>query len=196
MAIILRTYVARGRDLPGVRSGDHHPWPASTQTRPTASTVPGNGGDYVATRRALHSRYAAPWLLALHDQDIAVYATTLFDLQVEYAEEQSYWDPALLGEMSERQISVSISPVNHCPPLHAAQKRQAIVADTILRHIIKICQTSIVFTVFDDLFKHWLERVDALEVVAHVRNPFLKDMEILILVPASTIPSPPLLSRG
>ncbi|KAJ3559109.1 hypothetical protein NM688_g537 [Phlebia brevispora] len=147
LAIILRTYVARGRDLPGVRSGEPQPWPPEAQGRPTATGAPGNGGDYVATRRALLSRYVAPWMLALHDHDILSYATTVFDVLTEFAEEHAYWDVAFLGERSEQQI----------------EKEKVSVTDRVLRSIVKVCQANIVFTVFDDLFQRWLERADTLE---------------------------------
>lgn len=39
-----------------------------------------NGGDYIAARRALHSRYVIPWLLALHDQDAYMYAKLVYDI--------------------------------------------------------------------------------------------------------------------
>ena len=40
---------------------------------------------------------------------ITVYATMLFDLLSENAEEQYYWDPALLGDLSEQQTMVSVA---------------------------------------------------------------------------------------
>ena len=48
------------------------------------------------------------------------------------------------------------------------QKRQATVIDTILRYIIKTCQSGIVFTAFDDLFQRWLERMDAVQNIREV----------------------------
>ena len=108
LAVILRTYVARQRELPGVRSGEPQPWPPQIQLRPTVTAVPGNGGDYVATRRLLLTRYAVPWMLALHDQEIMAYATLIFDLLAEYAEEQMYWDEAFLGTLPPEQVTVCV----------------------------------------------------------------------------------------
>jgi hypothetical protein len=70
--------------LPGVRSG-HDPvsWPSAQISRPTPLSSVNNGGDYVAARRALLSRYAIPWLLALHDQDTTTYAALIFETVVE-----------------------------------------------------------------------------------------------------------------
>ena len=93
VALILREYVARNLNLPGVRSGEAQSWPASSSARPTASVTASNGGDYIASRRLLLSRYAGPWMLALHDLDITAYATILYDLLCEHAEEGGYVDP-------------------------------------------------------------------------------------------------------
>lgn len=96
---MLRDYVARGLNLPGVRSGvDVQPWPSSTSSRPAAATSANNGGDYVAGRRALSYRYAARWLLALHDQDVDHYATMVFDLLVEHAQDLPIGDEFFLGK--------------------------------------------------------------------------------------------------
>lgn len=96
---MLRDYVARGLSLPGVRAGvDQQPWPSSTQSRPTAASSANNGGDYVAGRRALSNRYAARWLLALHDQGVDEYATMVFDVLVEHAQDLPIADDFFLGK--------------------------------------------------------------------------------------------------
>lgn len=41
-----------------------------------------NGGDYVAARRALLSRYVVPWLLALHNLDEIAYPALLYETVV------------------------------------------------------------------------------------------------------------------
>jgi hypothetical protein len=46
-----------------------------------------NGGDYVASRRGLLRRYAVRWLLALHDQDTALYAALIYDICSDMAED-------------------------------------------------------------------------------------------------------------
>lgn len=74
--------------LPGVRSAsDPLPWPAVLNGRPAPSSSANNGGDYVASRRALLSRYATPWLLALHNQDADKYCTLLYDICVDLTED-------------------------------------------------------------------------------------------------------------
>lgn len=171
MAVILRSYVARGRELPGVRTGDLYAWPPQAQDRPTAAGAPGNGGDYVATRRSLLSRYVAPWMLALHDQNIMNYATMIFDLVTEFAEEQAYWDTSFLGERSEQAIMVRNGRLEELQcGLTITQKQKVAVVDRILRYITKLCQANIVFTIFDDLFQRWLERADTLEGAHEVRS--------------------------
>lgn len=39
-----------------------------------------NGGDYVASRRALLSQYVTRWLLALHDEDVNLYAKMVYEI--------------------------------------------------------------------------------------------------------------------
>lgn len=109
MAIILRDYVARGRNLPGVRSGEPQAWPIESQSRPHATPAASNGGDYVAGRRALLQRYAAPWMLALHDLDIDAYGKLVFELACEHAEEASFHDDYFLG--SGGRTSVRTLPI-------------------------------------------------------------------------------------
>ncbi|TCD71880.1 hypothetical protein EIP91_000012 [Steccherinum ochraceum] len=98
LATILRDYVARSRTLPGVWVGvDNQPWPSTNRSRPIAANSASNGGDYVATRRALAERYVVPWLLALHDKDINAYAVLVYDLTAEHAEAGYTDDYDLLG---------------------------------------------------------------------------------------------------
>lgn len=79
MVTILRDFVAKRRHLPGVPPNSGLPaWPEGAVYRSTA-TSPTNGGDYIALRRALHSRYAAAWLSILHDQDPVLYAEVVYD---------------------------------------------------------------------------------------------------------------------
>jgi hypothetical protein len=65
-----------------------------------------NGGDYVASRRALLNQYAARWLLAFHDQDVRVYANVLYDICTDLAEDTSVNDEFFLGvqEVSTQKV--------------------------------------------------------------------------------------------
>jgi hypothetical protein len=108
LAAILRDYLAQGRQLPGVRTGlESIPWPSANNTRPAPASTVNNGGDYVASRRALLNQYAARWLLALHDQDIGVYANVLYEICTDLAEDASVYDKLLLGarEASAEKVS-------------------------------------------------------------------------------------------
>lgn len=148
LATMLRDYVARGLSLPGVRSGvDVQPWPTPTYARPSAASSANNGGDYVAGRRALSSRYAARWLLALHDQDVDAYAVMVFDLLVEQAQELPVSDEFFLGKGHD-----------------SVEKREATVTEKILHLILKLSHASVLFTTFDDLFQKWLDRASSLNV--------------------------------
>lgn len=127
LATILRDYVPFGRELPGVRtSSAHHPWP-KTEKKLTFAASSNNGGDYLSHHKSLLRSYAAPWLLAVHDQDVVFYGKTCFDLIVEIVEDT----PG--AEAGEGMVNLS------------------------LRHITRLCQAFVVFTTFDDLFLLWLE---------------------------------------
>ena len=160
---MLRDYVAKGLSLPGVRSGvDIQPWPSSSQGRPTPATSANNGGDYVAGRRALSLRYAARWLLALHDMDIDSYATMVFDLLVEQAHELPVSDEFFLGQGRAN-----------------TDRKEVIVTEKTLHLILKLSQASVLFTAFDDLFQKWLERASSLDVDQQmVSRPTDKDLGI------------------
>lgn len=109
LAAILRDYLAQGRQLPGVRIGlESLPWPSVNSTRPTPTSTVNNGGDYVASRRALLNQYVARWLLAFHDQDIKVYAQVLYEICTDLAGDASVHDRLLLGkrEASDERVSL------------------------------------------------------------------------------------------
>ncbi|KAF4615386.1 hypothetical protein D9613_003079 [Agrocybe pediades] len=139
LAIILREYVAKQQPLPGVRNSRHpQTWPSSSDNRPTANSLASNGGDYVAARRSLLSRFALPWLYELHNLQPDFYCEVLFETCLQAAEEidSSGLELALPGDAAEKSSKL---------------------CDDILRSIIKLSQSSVVFSVFDDLFIRWLE---------------------------------------
>ncbi|KZT67735.1 hypothetical protein DAEQUDRAFT_712938 [Daedalea quercina L-15889] len=148
LAIMLRDYVAKGRSLPGVRAGSETPtWPSHAQMR-TSATSSTNGGDYVAARRTLLEKHAATWLLALHDLNLDSYATMLYDVLLDIAEESEVVDDYFLGKESDERH----------------MKRQHSIADRLLGMIVKLNHLSVVFTAFDDLFKLWLRRALSLSL--------------------------------
>jgi hypothetical protein len=107
LATILRDYLEKKAALPGVRSGhDLHPWPLVEQPRPIPTSSMNNGGDYVASRRALLNRYASRWLLALHDLDVFRYADLLYELSAEIADEGMIQDDVFLGVPSTELVKV------------------------------------------------------------------------------------------
>jgi len=78
---ILRDFIPSGMNLPGIRSAFDTPmWPTPRDARRAQTSSANNSGGYVAARRSLLSRYAARWLLALHDQDVIAYARLLFEI--------------------------------------------------------------------------------------------------------------------
>ncbi|KAF9464728.1 hypothetical protein BDZ94DRAFT_1255766 [Collybia nuda] len=146
LGIILHDYLAKQKTLPGVRNINESPlWPLAQISRPAPSSFVNNGGDYVATRRALLTRYVIPWLLALHDQDSHMYAKLIYDICLDME------GNALPNDVSD---------------LHMDQNKNELSArcDKVLRSIIKLSQVSIVFTIFDQLFVFWLELTSVLDV--------------------------------
>lgn len=89
MATILREFVARKKALPGVRSDKDTPWPSLPNFRPGANNLSSNGGDYVTDRHLLLSRFAAPWLLELHELDSALYGQIVFNTCSEVSADQN-----------------------------------------------------------------------------------------------------------
>ncbi|KAI0054105.1 hypothetical protein FA95DRAFT_1480391 [Auriscalpium vulgare] len=141
LAVILRDYIAQRRDLPGVRmASDPHPWPSSN-SRAVNAAASNNGGDYVAHRRTLLKQYAAAWMLALHDQDMAFYAQTLYHLVAEIEEDSDAVENISFETPSESKL----------------EARAVSLADRTLRSIVRLHQNAVIFTAFDDLFLRWLE---------------------------------------
>ncbi|KAF8844936.1 hypothetical protein BDN67DRAFT_942465 [Paxillus ammoniavirescens] len=141
LATILRDFISAGRSLPGIRSpSEPVPWPSSRDLRRAVpSSSVNNGGDYVASRRTLLQKYVARWLLALHDQDISAYSRIVFNVTRDIATDYTFKGaaPTILVEPLEKN--------------HGSD-----IADRCLRFIIKLCQASVDFTTFDDLFLLWL----------------------------------------
>ncbi|KAG2034905.1 hypothetical protein BDR03DRAFT_900655 [Suillus americanus] len=148
LAKILRDFIPQAIDLPGVRSGsDASVWPTTYDARRAPSSSVNNGGDYIAARRSLLSRYAARWLLALHDQDFVAYVQLLFD---------NIQDIASRHERS-------------CLDAHESPS----TAERALRFIIRLCRASVDFTVLDDLFLLWLQTLEP-EVLDTASLPILQ----------------------
>ena len=136
LATILREFVGKKKQLPGIRSdNDIPPWPLP-DLRPGASGLSSNGGDYVTARHALLSRFAVPWLLEVHELDPALYGQVVLDTCSEVAADQN--------------------PVTQ-PSRHS---------ESLLRSIIKLCHTSVIFSVFDFTFIRWMELASQLEQVS------------------------------
>ena len=101
LVIILREYVARSRNLPGVPSAnDSHGWPNLQLSRTSSTGSVNNGNDYVMCRKALLDKYVLRWLFALHCQDPGTYASFLFDAISDLALESTAEDVAkqVIGE--------------------------------------------------------------------------------------------------
>ena len=73
-------------------------WPSSNTSRPGPSSAISNGGDYVASRRALLAQYVSRWLLAFHDQDSDTYAKVFFAICAELAEDAFIEEESFIGK--------------------------------------------------------------------------------------------------
>ncbi|KAJ3845083.1 hypothetical protein F5878DRAFT_655339 [Lentinula raphanica] len=150
LAIILRDYLAKQRALPGVRSASEPlPWPPMQNSRPAASGSVNNGGDYVASRKALLNRYAVPWLLALHHQNTEEYCNLLYDICAELTDEAIDLPTDLFDE-----------DISHDVKAHAARYH-----DKVLRSLTRLFHNSIAFTVSEKLFVRWLSSLSTSGII-------------------------------
>ncbi|EJD06034.1 uncharacterized protein FOMMEDRAFT_119510 [Fomitiporia mediterranea MF3/22] len=141
LVIILREYIAKNKSLPGVPSAaENHAWPNNNPSRSTSSGSVNNGGDYVACRKSLLDKYATRWMFAIHCQDPDTYAQLLFDTISGIAMDSAW----LNHELDSANLS------------HGDKGELPLCADKVLRSIMKISQTTIAFSVIDDLFLKWL----------------------------------------
>jgi hypothetical protein len=131
LATILRDYVPKGLALPGVRSAEGAPWPPHASNHRAPGISFHNGRVYIDYRRELMSRYAARWMGSLHDHDRSAYADMIFQLSEELSEDSTFES--------------------------GPEPREKEAADRHLRSIIKLGQTSAIFTVFEDVVKKWLD---------------------------------------
>jgi hypothetical protein len=104
------------------------PWPHHSLNHRAPGISFHNGRVYIDYRRELMARYAAKWMGSLHDRDRSAYADMISQ---ELAEDSAFDDGPESGAKE--------------------------VAERNLRSIIKLGQTSVIFTVFEDLFKNWLD---------------------------------------
>ncbi|PPR08077.1 hypothetical protein CVT24_010538 [Panaeolus cyanescens] len=141
LAIVLREYVATQRALPGVSLyKSHSNWPFPSDSRLGAHA--NNGGDYVAARRSLHSRYAVPWLRELHDLDTDLYTSIIVDVCSDSTRNREIGSLPNFDEGTNR-----IVPLEEC--------------DQILRYIVKLSQNFVLFSSFDHTFLLWMEKAVA-----------------------------------
>ncbi|KAJ7219313.1 hypothetical protein GGX14DRAFT_435653 [Mycena pura] len=149
LATILRDYVAKQKTLPGIRpASEQLAWPSATSSRLAPANPLHNGGDYVASRRALQNRYAAKWLSEMHDQDPALYAEFMYDICVEIAQEPTVDVDILRMSSQEEQ-----------------KRRDARISDRLLRFIIRLSQVNgVAFSVFDVWFVKWLEHITTMDL--------------------------------
>ena len=169
--IILREYVARKRSLPGVPSASEtHSWPHPPNLRNASSGSVNNGNDYVMCRKRLLEKYVARWLFALHCQDPGAYAGFMFESITDIVAESLASDVNMLDKDSESKES-SLPGLVIFFNIHIQVSTARI--DKVLRSIMKLCQSSIAFSVEDDLFLNWLALLPLAASSLDVRESYL-----------------------
>lgn len=131
LATILRDHVPKGLALPGVRSTEAAPWPPRSSSHRTPGISFHNGRVYIDYRRELMFRYAAKWMGSLYDHDPSEYAEAIFQLSREISRDSAFVSGPESGGKE--------------------------AAERCLRCIIKLGQTSVIFTVFEEVFRKWLD---------------------------------------
>ncbi|KAJ7111596.1 hypothetical protein C8R43DRAFT_935944 [Mycena crocata] len=151
LATILRDYLAKQRMLPGIRTAsDPLTWPSPQSSRLAPAGSVNNGGDYVASRRALLNRYAVKWLFEMHEQDPTLYGALIYEISLEASQEAS--------------VDVDILRI---PSQEEQKRRDAEFCDRLLKVILRLSQASgVAFSAFDTLFLRWLDYVSAKGVFA------------------------------
>ncbi|KAJ7774577.1 hypothetical protein DFH07DRAFT_865871 [Mycena maculata] len=149
LATILRDYLAKRRTLPGIRTAsDPISWPLPQSSRVTPTSSVNNGGDYVASRRALLNRYAVKWLAEMHDQDPALYGTLVYEICLEASREGSL-----------------VVDILKLPSPEEQRRRSAEFSDRLLKFIVRLSQSSgVAFSGFDTLFLKWLEYISVMDM--------------------------------
>ncbi|KZT61428.1 hypothetical protein CALCODRAFT_9999 [Calocera cornea HHB12733] len=148
---VARDYVSQKKLVPGIRSAlDTQPWPTTTAMKspaiPQGGTMTG-GNEYIAFRHALLDKYAIPWLLRAHNLDTAAYMKTLHEHCLATAAE----------ETESVRLTEALFPTKDST--EPAPKIDISFADATLRSFLKLCQASVVFTAFDELFMFWLDEI-------------------------------------
>lgn len=115
-----------------------------------------NGGDYVASRRALLHAYVAGWLLSLHNLDISAYPSIIFDAIREFVTDYASNVDALHFTRERVRVLKRI----HGTSSYLSLQDTCENADSCLKFIIKLSQTSVTFTALDDLFLLWLKSLE------------------------------------
>lgn len=151
--------MAKQKPLPGVRQSRHSPtWPFLSDNRPAANGLASNGGDYVASRRSLLTRFALPWLFELHNLQPDFYCEVLFETCLQAAKDKDCLEPAaMLDNVGQENVHSPSLLIHLFIDYFLVQLNK--ICDDLLRSIIKLCQYSVVFSVFDALFIRWLDFV-------------------------------------
>ncbi|KAG9290997.1 hypothetical protein G9A89_012869 [Geosiphon pyriformis] len=151
LLLIVREYSASGLKLPGVRdemddtrnaaasnnsgiSGERR----GTNSKRLSTHNNAGGGAYVVCRKMLKEKYVAGWLAAVHQIDPELFSDMVY-CQLEAVEELYFphHDPA-----DDKDIDISLGRQEH-----------------ILRYIIKLWTSGLLFSTFNNIFSRWLGNI-------------------------------------
>ncbi|KXN89237.1 Protein kinase C delta type [Leucoagaricus sp. SymC.cos] len=172
LAIILRDYLGKSKPLPGMASSPLHHWPSIHHERPVHSGSVQNSGDYLASRQALLYQYARRWLLALHNQDVDLYAGSMFETCDELADRTD--------EMAIRNPNnhTATENVSYIPIFYFGvtinNKQHLMHCERVLHRILQLSQAHVLFSVSDSIYLQWLELAHSKGMLEKVRaEPFV-----------------------
>lgn len=143
-------------------------WPPVLYERPIHAGSMQNGGDYLASRHALLDQYARRWLLALHNQNINLFSSSLFETCDDLVHMTVKMDLRNLNHnKSVLEVSYHSFPVISSVLIASQRSEQC---EQALHHILRLSQARVLFSATDTIYLRWLEFVDSYGTVDEVRN--------------------------
>lgn len=121
-----------------------------------------DGSDYIAQRASLLATIAVPYLSSIHQLDAGAYADIIFSQTASI----SVVRDDVPGSVRPKGLESLQATVSSTMDLQGAfvdilrpQDPMDSLADTLLRNLVRLCQSEVTFSVFHDLFIRWLDEV-------------------------------------
>lgn len=112
----------------------------------------------MALRKTLLTRYASPWLMAIHDLSPVMYTDFLLQATINLSTDA-------------RPLSIHASTDDFTEPT-LAEGFTDVQADELVRHVTKLCQSGVAFTVVDDLLIRCFDLISQPPAEVRVRLTF------------------------